>query len=303
MKRQQRLDRFYRDEFIDPALPIRISEYVVNRSWSLHWHDFFEMEIIVTGSGKQRLNGVEMPLAPGTAYLLTPTDVHELYPGPEGMRLINLKFSEEMLDGAVRERLNRKDFALFARLAGETFERATADARLIERECRATANRFGKKEWLQATLGRMLIDYIRHAETGRGTDRTAQEATRALQQENGDYGLLGGALAYIRLHFREPLTLKGVAERTGLSPNYFSERFHELTGQPFQSYLLELRLEHARQLLAASACSVTEICHAAGFNTLPHFIRAFKKKYGHPPGATRKAASSPENKATNRNNG
>lgn len=287
MKRQQRLDRFYRDEFIDPALPIRMSEYQVKRSWSLHWHDFFEMEIILTGSGMQRLNGVEMPLASGTAYLLTPTDVHELYPDPEGIGLINLKFSEELLDEGVRERLNRKDFALYARLAGEAYERAVADCRLIERECRET-DRFGKKEWLQATLSRILIEYIRHAEQGRDEGETTHAGTRALLRENGDYGLLAGALSYIRLHFREPLTLKGIAERTGLSPNYFSERFHELTGQPFQSCLLDLRLEHARQLLASSACSVTEICYAAGFNTLPHFIRAFKKKYGHPPGAVRK---------------
>lgn len=300
MKRQQRLNRFNKEDFIDPALPFRISEYRVNRSWSLHWHDFFEMELILSGSGKQTLNGVEMPLSRGTAYLLTPTDVHEIYPDSGGIELINIKFSEEMIDSATRDRLYRKDLELCARFEGAMYERIVADCRLLEQE--SQGDKFGKKTWVHGTLGRILVDYIRQADKGADGGRLPAE-TQTLLHANADYGVLAQALSYVRHHFREPLTLKLVAEKTALSPNYFSERFHELTGQSFQSYLLDLRLAYAMKLLVSSTCPVTEICFAAGFNTLPYFIRMFKKKYGCPPGAARKSQFSPENKTINRKNG
>jgi AraC-like DNA-binding protein len=52
---------------------------------------------------------------------------------------------------------------------------------------------------------------------------------------------------------------------------------------PFQSYIQELRLSFAKSLLGSAHISVTEACHAAGFNTLTHFEKAFKRKYGKTP--------------------
>ncbi|WP_374701656.1 helix-turn-helix domain-containing protein [Paenibacillus tyrfis] len=44
----------------------------------------------------------------------------------------------------------------------------------------------------------------------------------------------------------------------------------------------------AKSLLAASDLPVTEVCHASGFNTLTHFERSFKKRFGCPPSGLRK---------------
>ncbi|ETK32863.1 helix-turn-helix transcriptional regulator [Microbispora sp. ATCC PTA-5024] len=68
-----------------------------------------------------------------------------------------------------------------------------------------------------------------------------------------------------------------------VSPNYFSERFRDHTGSSFQVYLQERRLRFARSLLASTSLSVTEVCHAAGFNTLSHFRRAYRRRYGSAP--------------------
>jgi AraC-like DNA-binding protein len=95
---------------------------------------------------------------------------------------------------------------------------------------------------------------------------------------------------YVDRHFREPISLAAAAARAHLSPNYFSERFRDFTGQPFQVYLQERRLRVARSLLASTKLSVTEVCHAAGFNSLSHFGRAFRRRYGVPPSARRDSA-------------
>jgi AraC-like DNA-binding protein len=94
---------------------------------------------------------------------------------------------------------------------------------------------------------------------------------------------LRGAVRHVDRHFREPLTLSSVAAEAHLSPNYFSERFRQLTGTAFQLYLQERRLRFARSLLAATSLSVTEVCHAAGFGSLSHFGRAYRRRYGVSP--------------------
>jgi AraC-like DNA-binding protein len=73
-----------------------------------------------------------------------------------------------------------------------------------------------------------------------------------------------------------------------LSANYFSECFHRVVGTPFQTYLADTRLEFAKALLGVSQLSVTEVCYASGFNTLAHFERMFKRKYGHTPSRYRR---------------
>jgi AraC-like DNA-binding protein len=75
------------------------------------------------------------------------------------------------------------------------------------------------------------------------------------------------------------LSLGDVARQACLAPNYFSERFHGLTGISFQQYLQGLCLCFAARLLMASELSVSEILLAAGFRDLTHFGRVFKKLY------------------------
>jgi transcriptional regulator GlxA family with amidase domain len=103
---------------------------------------------------------------------------------------------------------------------------------------------------------------------------------------------LRAAVLYVDRHFREPLTLADAAAQAHLSPNYFSERFRQYTGTSSQLYLQECRLRFARSLLASTTLGVTEVCHAAGFNSLSHFGRAYRRRYDESPSARKVARSS-----------
>jgi AraC-like DNA-binding protein len=99
------------------------------------------------------------------------------------------------------------------------------------------------------------------------------------------------AVQYVERHFREPLTLARVAAVAHLSPHWFSEQFRLTTGEPFQSYLKRRRLRFARTLLESTDLSVTEVCHAAGFNDPSYFGRAYRAEYAEPPSGRRQATS------------
>ena len=77
----------------------------ISEIYKLHWHDYFEIELILGGSGVQIMNGRKVPLVPGTVTFLRPNDYHEFRPEPS-VDFINISFegkliSEDLLESAV----------------------------------------------------------------------------------------------------------------------------------------------------------------------------------------------------------
>ena len=68
----------------------------------LHWHDFYELEVITGGEGLYYINGVEHPLKRGSAYLVSPVDFH-LIKGD--LELCNISFKETAVSPDVLERV------------------------------------------------------------------------------------------------------------------------------------------------------------------------------------------------------
>jgi YesN/AraC family two-component response regulator len=91
------------------------------------------------------------------------------------------------------------------------------------------------------------------------------------------------ALAYMREHFAEALTLADVAREARLSRFHFCRLFHRQIGVPFHEHLHELRVGRAKTLLADPHVSVTEVAYAVGFNDLSHFDRTFRRMVGRSP--------------------
>jgi AraC-like DNA-binding protein len=77
-------------------------------------------------------------------------------------------------------------------------------------------------------------------------------------------------------------TLTGLARNAGMSPFHFARVFRELVGVPPHRYLVRRRLAAAEAMLRGGA-SVTETCFAVGFQSLSHFVHAFRRTFGSPP--------------------
>jgi AraC-like DNA-binding protein len=73
-----------------------------------------------------------------------------------------------------------------------------------------------------------------------------------------------------------------------MHPSYFSEKFHDRTGETLTNFLAALRVNKARQLLAYTALPISEIAFASGFRSLSQFNRVYKKRTGHAPGEDRR---------------
>jgi AraC-like DNA-binding protein len=94
---------------------------------------------------------------------------------------------------------------------------------------------------------------------------------------------------FIHEHSDEALSLTQVARVVQISPNHLSEKFKQVTGVNFVSYIARMRYEKARSLLHDLDLRVSEIAFAVGFQSLSQFNRVFKKLSGKSPTAYRAA--------------
>lgn len=102
--------------------------------------------------------------------------------------------------------------------------------------------------------------------------------------------LVDRALAIVDRQFAKNLTDASVASQLGLSNSHFRYLFKEATGQPFHKYLIALRLEKARRLLADQELAVSAVAKAVGFTGLSHFSRAFAARFSVSPTHVRRGS-------------
>ncbi len=93
---------------------------------------------------------------------------------------------------------------------------------------------------------------------------------------------------YIDNYYNTDIYLKDIADMCGWSQYYCSRMFKVYFRNSFKKYLIDVRLEKAKELLILSNLSIEEICVKSGFNDIGYFSKSFKKKFKLPPSKIRK---------------
>ena len=96
------------------------------------------------------------------------------------------------------------------------------------------------------------------------------------------------AVEFIRANYKREITLADIAYVTGYSPNYFHRVFTSVMGRTPQRYLLDVRIRHAKYLLAQSEKSLCEIAYECGFSSQAYFTEQFGRIAYTTPGQYRK---------------
>jgi AraC family transcriptional regulator len=96
------------------------------------------------------------------------------------------------------------------------------------------------------------------------------------------------AVEYIDDNLKGELTLASIAESVALSPGHFAHAFRQATGVTPHRYVLERRVERAKNLLTHSDMSITEIANCVGCSSPSHFSVLFHRITGVTPREFRK---------------
>ena len=88
---------------------------------------------------------------------------------------------------------------------------------------------------------------------------------------------------FIHTHFTEEITNKQLAEIAGYHEYHLNRLFNESFGRSVHQYIIDLRLEKAKQLLISGNDSVSRVAELCGFTNFTYFSGYFSKRFGCSP--------------------
>jgi len=111
-------------------------------------------------------------------------------------------------------------------------------------------------------------------------------------------GVMTRLKSFVRQQLDQPISREDVAAFVNLHPDYLSRWFKKETGKSVTAYIIEEKMMMAKELLAASKLSVSDVALSVGYSNFSYFAKLFKQESGMNPNQYRKATS--QNRGKNR---
>jgi AraC-like DNA-binding protein len=91
------------------------------------------------------------------------------------------------------------------------------------------------------------------------------------------------AMAWIREHYTEQLSVEDMAAIAGMSESVFHRRFKEVTALSPLQYQKHIRLQEARRRMVSKEADAASVSFAVGYKSTSQFSREYKRLFGEPP--------------------
>ncbi|MBQ4042544.1 MAG: helix-turn-helix domain-containing protein [Clostridia bacterium] len=245
----------------------------------VHWHSYYEMEIVTDGEYEHITNGIRQEAGAGQVWIMSPLDRHSLR-AVRDCRIINLSFSTNLLSGEVEQALTRSPAARLTVLPPKELDIIIRACRLLQSETESTDRAF-RDVMISSLLNSLLITALRpHAKT----ESAAAPRTPQLMQT---------VAQILHTEYRTDLSLAGIAQTLHISVGHLGVLFKQTFGMNFNTYLNRIRLRHACDMLLASRMTMQEIAAECGYRSTEYFYYIFRKYMGTTPGEYRDGPSAP----------
>lgn len=245
---------------------VMVKEKTIN-SYLTHWHEFYEIELILSGSGSYIIDGVENKIERNMLFFMTPVNFHKVTTDGAGARVITLMFMGELCDSEILLKLSSVFNSNSVRLSEEDTEYLA----LVMHELNIASS--GDDDKYSVYLLNSILGKICRISGG---------------HTHGHMSRVQKAMLYIQNNFRNVVGLDDIAEAAGVTPSYMSSIFIKECGMNFKEYLSSIRYDYARRLLEYSDMTVLDICFESGFSDYTNFERRFKKRFNMSPTEYRK---------------
>ncbi|MDQ0091321.1 two-component system response regulator YesN [Paenibacillus anaericanus] len=206
-----------------------------------------------------------------------------------------------LLEAAVTELLEGHSFDLLS-LFHDSNLQSVIVVRTRETEEAITATRkLGKQlcEWSMQSLGQSLsVGIGKPANNWHDLEGSYRQAVLAAQRASSSFERvlyadedagarcrreIREALAFIREHYAENITVDMVATAVFVSPTHLMHLFRKDLNKTFYECLTEYRIEEAKRMLRNPMYRVYEVGNQVGFTDSKYFSQIFKKMTGIPP--------------------
>ncbi len=119
-------------------------------------------------------------------------------------------------------------------------------------------------------------------------ENTQQAFAYLCNQRRSDDAVIAESQIWMAQHYDQTSPVKTAIENSGLSESSFTRRFKSATGVTPIEYVLNLRIEEAKQMLEVSSLPVAEVAEKVGYQDTSFFNRKFQGKVGVTPAQYRR---------------
>ncbi len=264
---------------------VKTIERFHDTSWSMepNMHEFFEMVYIKKGHAVFEISGKPAHIGPNDIIIIKPNQSHKfIVKSQEGCEFIVLNFKFEGGSNSEFSEVPLEDFLNFVsgKESGDFITLKVSQKNEIinimnrilkERE----SNEIGS-EFLNQLLVMELFVFISRALKMEWESSIMNKSPKIKE-------LIRISAKFINNNYEREITISDIAKYVFLSSSYFTRAFKEEMGISPISYLLKVRVERAKELLADPNLKIGNIALTVGFSNQQRFNEIFKKHTGMTP--------------------
>jgi AraC-like DNA-binding protein len=245
-----------------PGLELRRG-FGVSRPVPRHWHEEYQLCLILSGSGDLVYRGDSYVTPPASLFVVHPGEVHSNRAHDRRGCSYRTIFADADLMRRAAAELGAEGSGLPFFPSADVFDRDLL-GRYAEGHS-AFERPASALERQSALLDLLTVLVARFAEQ-RPVSREFGQERRAVTR----------ARDYLSEHYAENVTLEELARVANLSPFHFSRVFAEQTGMPPHAFQIQLRVERAKALLR-EGWAIPQVASQTGFADQSHLTRHFKR--------------------------
>lgn len=249
-----------------------------------HSHEHLELCYVQSGIGRYRIDDEIYDIQEGDLIVLNAGVFHQALVkagGPTVEFFVGL--TDIFLGDLEANQFPLKDGSPVIHTSGEL--KLKLSRLCVSMEAEKEFCRLGRYYMMKTYAVQMLLLLIRELEQPREMKPAGQYSFESVNRKY----VVEKIIDYFEDHYEEKISLDQIASNMYLSPFYVSKIFKAETGNTPIHYLIDIRLEKAKELLEQNRqISIQEAAAKVGYEDAYHFSKLFKKKFGISPSAVRR---------------
>ena len=249
----------------------------VKFEYPIHCHPEYEINVVINTNGTRVVGDCEESFSGLDFVMIGPYVSHVWKSDSENNHEITIQFSEDLLNYHI---MNKRLFVPIKQLLMDSMQGLHfygEDAERIKDEIVELTRMQG---FQTATKFLNILNSLAHAPRRKLVSNMYESEILIHRSKSRR---ISKVCRWIEENISHKITLSDAARLVNMSDSAFSHFFKRQTSISFITYVNNLRVAKACELLANTQLSASEICYDCGFNNKSNFIRIFTKRKGMTP--------------------
>jgi len=241
----------------------------------LHYHDEYELNLILNAKGAKRLVGGNIELIDDVELVLIGPNLYHTWLTHqcrnEEIIEVTIQFHKDLFD----EKLLKRNQLSFLKHMLEHSQRGILFSAETALALKDKLLSLDKKTGFDSVLE--LLSVLHDLSISRNM-RTLSEPSFTSEKFYYNSRRIERVFEYMNCNYNKTVSLAEVSRIANMPEASFSRFIKKRTGKTFIDSLNEIRLGHASRMLIDTTNTIAEIAYKCGFNNISNFNRIFKRK-------------------------